>query len=233
MRRREGAAQEDRRADQQQRRGEHLDADQRVARAAGPGVADQLAAQRPQRRDPRRPQRRHQREEGGGGHCRDDQEQRPRASPRRARSARGSCPRGRSASPATRSRSGSPSATRETTKPPAAAASASSQALGHELTDDAAPRGAEGQANADLALPRHAASQQQVGDVGAADQQDQAEREEQRREDREGFQGLRQRCRAAAPARWSRRADPRSWRCRFASHAAICAARGIHRTRRA
>ena len=73
-RRGDRAAQEDRRADQQQRRGEDLDADQRIAGAAGPRVLHQLAAQRPHRLDPRRLQRGHQREEGGGGHRRDDQE---------------------------------------------------------------------------------------------------------------------------------------------------------------
>ena len=46
-RRGDGAAQEDRGADQQQRRGEDLDADQRVARAAGPRVLHHFAAQRP------------------------------------------------------------------------------------------------------------------------------------------------------------------------------------------
>jgi hypothetical protein len=65
-RRGDRAAQEDRRADQQQRRREDLHADQRVARAAGPRVLHQLAAQRPHRLDARRLQRGHQREERRG-----------------------------------------------------------------------------------------------------------------------------------------------------------------------
>ena len=77
------------------------------------------------------------------------------------------------------------------------------QAFGQQLADDAAPRRAERQPDADLALPRHAARQQQVGDVGAANQQDQSEREEQRREEREGLQRLRNRAAPGARARCS------------------------------
>ena len=72
------------------------------------------------------------------------------------------------------------------------------QVLGHQLADDAAPRGAERKADADLALARHAAREQQVGDVGATDHQDQSEREEQRCKDGDGFHRVRKR---AAPGR--------------------------------
>ncbi len=59
----------------------------------------------------------------------------------------------------------------------------------------------ERQPDADLALTGHAAREQQVGDVGAADHQDQSERQEQRREDRERLQRVAERCRASAAAR--------------------------------
>ena len=53
---------------------------------------------------------------------------------------------------------------------------------GRLLPNDAAARCADRQANADLALSRHGAREQQVRDVGAAHHENQAEREEQRRE---------------------------------------------------
>ena len=47
------------------------------------------------------------------------------------------------------------------------------QALGHQLPDDPRPAGADGHAHGELPLPRGGARQQQIGDVGASDQQNQ------------------------------------------------------------
>ena len=60
-----------------------------------------------------------------------------------------------------------------------APAAASSSALDHQLPDDAAARGADGEAHGDLALARARAREQQVGQVGAGDQQHQAGRRQQ------------------------------------------------------
>ena len=115
------------------------------------------------------------------------------------------------------------SATREIDVAAAGRGQREQPALGHELADDAAPRRAERQADADLALTRHAARQQQVGDVGAADQQDQAEGEEQRREDRDGFHGLRKRASPRQQHDGLGRGDRRPRPAGSQSHAAICA----------
>ncbi len=56
-------------------------------------------------------------------------------------------------------------------------------ALGEQLPDDAAASGAERGANRDLALTHRRARQQQVGDVGARDQQHQADRAHHREDD--------------------------------------------------
>ena len=52
-----------------------------------------------------------------------------------------------------------------------AAAERQQDALGQQLADDAAAAGAERRADGDLPLPRQRPRQQQVGDVGARDQQ--------------------------------------------------------------
>ena len=56
------------------------------------------------------------------------------------------------------------------------------QAFGEQLPDDAAPRRANRQPDADLALAGDPAREQQVGDVRAPDHQDQAERKKERHE---------------------------------------------------
>ena len=48
------------------------------------------------------------------------------------------------------------------------------EAFGEELPDDAPPRGAEGGADGHLGAAGHAANEQQIGDVGAGDEQDES-----------------------------------------------------------
>ena len=74
--------------------------------------------------------------------------------------------------------------------PPAAA---EQQALDQQLPHDAPARGAHRVAHRDLARPRRRARQQQVGDVGARDQQHEADRAHQRQEhdaDRAGVEAF-------------------------------------------
>ena len=61
------------------------------------------------------------------------------------------------------------------------------QAFREQLPDDAPPRGAKRQSDANLALASDAAREQQVRDVRATDQQDQPESEEERREHDQGL----------------------------------------------
>src|SRR4029077_14881667 len=56
------------------------------------------------------------------------------------------------------------------------------QALGEELTNEARSCGSQCLANRHLASSRAGASEQQIGDIDAADQQDQADRAEQQNE---------------------------------------------------
>lgn len=56
------------------------------------------------------------------------------------------------------------------------------EALGQQLADDARLASAERGAYGDLARPRRAAREQQVGDVAAGDQQHQADRRQQRQQ---------------------------------------------------
>ena len=58
----------------------------------------------------------------------------------------------------------------------AAADEAEHHALDQQLTDDAPARGAEGDADGDLARPMRRAREQQVGDVRAGDEQHEARR---------------------------------------------------------
>ncbi len=59
-------------------------------------------------------------------------------------------------------------------------------ALGQQLTEDASAGGAEGDAQGDLAAPRERAGEQQVGDVGAGDQENERHRSEQGQQRRPG-----------------------------------------------
>ena len=67
------------------------------------------------------------------------------------------------------------------------------QALGEQLRDDAAPRRANGHPDTNLPLACNPASEQQVGDVRATDDQDEAERQKERHEQHHGLGGLRNR----------------------------------------
>ena len=58
------------------------------------------------------------------------------------------------------------------------------EALGQELADDPRPPGAERRANGQLARPRRAAREQQVGEIAARDQQHEADRAEHHEEPR-------------------------------------------------
>ncbi len=69
-------------------------------------------------------------------------------------------------------------------KPQAAANRREQHAFGQQLRDDAAAGGADGRSNRDLAAAPGGADQQQVGDVGAGDQQDEPDRAEQHVEGR-------------------------------------------------
>ena len=70
------------------------------------------------------------------------------------------------------------------TRPSDAAGERQQHAFGQQLADDAAAAGADRGADRDLALPAGGADQQQVGDVGAGDQQHEADRAEQHQQRR-------------------------------------------------
>ena len=165
-----------------------MHADQDVARATRSRVLDQLAAQRPGRLDAGGLQRRHQGEEGGGGDRRQHQEQRDAPVGGGHAEADVTQIDGHGAH-----RPVDSALEREARYEVSAAGGGQREqhAFGQQLPDNAAPRCANRQSNADFPLTRHAAGEQQVRDVGATDQQDQSERDEQRREDRDGFEGLR------------------------------------------
>ena len=180
-------SQEHRRADQQQRRRAHLQANQEISRPSWPRVPDHFAPDRPDRFDARRLQRRgepeqHGRDAGAGdekqqhapvrvgyqqseiseigrpaGHHRVDDRLEHHARDREAD--RGSHQR-------------------------------QQQALRQQLADDAAAGGAERQPDANLTLSRHGPGEEQVGDVGTANQQDEAERKEQGRDHGHRFERL-------------------------------------------
>ena len=61
-----------------------------------------------------------------------------------------------------------------TSTPTPPASEAQPEALGQELAHQAPPVGAQREADADLATPRDGPRQEQVGHVGAGDEQDQA-----------------------------------------------------------
>ena len=79
-----------------------------------------------------------------------------------------------------------PDAERAQRQPQRPAGERQDQALGEQLPDDLAPRGAERGAHGQFAAPAGGAHEQQVGDVGAGDEQHEADRareHEQRRAD--------------------------------------------------
>ena len=147
-----------------------------------------LAAQRPHRVDRRRVQRRHEREESRGRHRGDDEEHRdPPIGGRHADVDVADIDRHRLQCQVDRPLE------RDARDQVAASRRGQRQqhALGHQLADNAPPRCTQRGSNADLPLPGHSPGQQQVGDVGAPDQQDQSEGDEERCEERDGFQRLR------------------------------------------
>ena len=66
-------------------------------------------------------------------------------------------------------------------KPPSGAERRQDHALGEQLRDEAAAAGADREADADFALPVYRASQHQIGDVGARDQQHQCDHDHEDR----------------------------------------------------
>ena len=188
LRRCQRASQKDRGADQQQRRRKHLHADQDVARATGFRVLNQFATQRPYWFDPRGLQCRHQREEGGGGDGRNHEEQRNAPISGRHAEVDVAQINGHGAHrPGNRAFE---SKARDDI-PSGGCREREQDVLGQQLPDNAAPRCADRQSNADLALACDPTGEQQVGDIGATNKQDQPEREEQRGEQPDSLQGLR------------------------------------------